>query len=271
MPFLRRYPSQVYQWCDKNVRMRSTTPRGSEPTKSPADRGDREKTSASGKAYRIMIPSPPKAGHHGMASETLRFERNSAAAGSERWTRMMRGPLAALMLESSALAAQALTPLRDPRDTALLKEAKAACAAPNFPRFLRAFAGSQIVRNAYTADTVRFAETRIAADGRARTTVRSIMRLGFNGFPLRVADGRYVLAPGEAEGLPFGWREEAKVRFESPRQVLGRTVVRWGTDRSNLSASGHESAKLHGRTGELTFVGGRSCWLLTEVRAIHRP
>jgi hypothetical protein len=179
--------------------------------------------------------------------------------------------LAALAVVALPPSAQALTPLMPERDIALLEEAKAACVAPNFPRFLRAFAGSQIVRNAYTAEEVRFAETRIDANGRERTTARTVLRLAFSGFPLRFENGRYVLAPGVADGRAFGRLEEARVSFGTPRKVFGRTLVRWGADRGSLSAAGHESARLHGYTGAFVFTGDGACWRLTQVRAIYRP
>jgi hypothetical protein len=199
------------------------------------------------------------------------MKRRGAPAKDLSLTSGLCALLVAIVFLASSLCAQALTPLRDPKDTALLVEAKAACAALNFPRFLRAFAASHIVRNAYTAEEVRLSETRTDAEGRRRTTSRAVLRLAFNGFPLRYADGGYELAPGPGAREPLGRFNEARVQFVTPRRIIGETVVRWSADRGRLSSQGHESAAMHGYTGDFMFVGDGSCWRLTRVRAIHQP
>jgi hypothetical protein len=176
--------------------------------------------------------------------------------------------MAGTVVASSALA---LTPLRDPKDTAFLEEAKAACAAPNFPRFLRAFAASQIVRNAYTAEEVLLLQTRTDAEGRRRTTSRTVPRLASNSFPLRTGDGGFELAPGPGVSGPLGKLGEVSIRFLSPRKVIGETVVRWSADRGRLSSLGHDSAAVHGYTGTFAFVGDGACWRLTRIHAIYGP
>jgi hypothetical protein len=176
--------------------------------------------------------------------------------------------LAVFAFLASSVLTYALTPMRDPKDTALLEEAKAACAAPNFPRFLRAFASSQIVRNAYTAEEWQLVETRIEADGRQRTTARTMLRLSSDRFPLSFEEGLYVLAPGPGAQGPSSPFDEAKLQFLSPRRIIGQTIVRWGVDRGRMAAQGHEKARYHGYRGELVFVGDGACWKLIRVRAI---
>jgi hypothetical protein len=179
--------------------------------------------------------------------------------------------LAVFAFLASSVLTYALAPLRDPKDTALLEEAKAACAAPNFPRFLRAFASSLIVRNAYTAEEWQLAETRIEADGRRQTTSRTMLRLSSHRFPISFEEGRFVLAPATGALGPSNGLNETRLQYLSPCRIIGQTVVRWSVDRGRMASQGHENARHHGYRGEVFFVGDGACWKLIRVRAIFEP
>jgi hypothetical protein len=221
----------------------------------------------------IFVAPEAVAVHHIAIMQKRRFEivYKGRSAGWLALTAVLCAVLAAFVFLCSSALVHALTPLRDSKDTALLEEAKAACAGPNFPRFLRAFASSQIVRNAYTEEEVQFATTVIDVQGRQRTITRMVQRLAFRDFPLRFQEGRYVLAPGPTAQGPSSWLDEAKLQFLSPRRIVGQTVARWGVDRGRVTLQGHESARHYGYRGELVFVGDRSCWKLIRVRAIVEP
>jgi hypothetical protein len=209
-----------------------------------------------------------------MASMQIRsFEFELKGRPDERWNAFGGLPalLAVLALLASSVASHALTPLRDPKDTAWLDEAKAACAAPNFPRFLRAFASSQIVRNAYTAEEWRLAETRIGPNGRRRTTTRTMPRLSSHQFPLSFDEGRYLLAPEPGAQRPPSLFDEARLQFLSPRRIIGETVVRWSVERGRMASQGQENARYHGYRGDFVFVGDGGCWKLIRIRGIFEP
>jgi hypothetical protein len=206
-----------------------------------------------------------------MQSSGFEIEQKSHPAQGWNTTGGLLAILAACVFLLSSTAVHALTPLRNPKDTVLLKEAQAACAAPNFPRFLKAFASSHIVRNAYTAGEVQFAVTRIDAERRRQTTTRLVPRLGFRDFPLRFEEDIYVLAPVPPADRPSSRFNEARLQFLSPRRITGQTAVRWSVDRGRMASEGHERAAHYGYRGDFVFVGDGTCWKLTRVRAILQP